>query len=61
VTFPNGAAPAHIEKGESIRTEISCKYDRATIDLLFSKAGLVVERWVQDPEGFFALMLAARQ
>lgn len=61
VTFAHGAAPVHIESGESIRTEISCKYDRATIDLLFSRAGLVVERWVEDPEGFFALMLAARQ
>ena len=60
VTFPNGAAPVYIESGESIRTEISCKYDRETIDLLFAEAGLCVERWVEDPEGFFALMLATR-
>ena len=60
VTFPNGAAPVYIESGESIRTEISCKYDRETIDLLFAEAGLCVERWVEDPDGFFALMLATR-
>ncbi len=60
VTFPNGAAPVYIESGESIRTEISSKYDRETIDLLFGEAELCVERWVEDPEGFFALMLATR-
>ena len=60
VTFPKGAASVHIARGESIRTEISCKYDRAAIDLLFSRAGLVVERWVEDAQGFFALMLAGR-
>ncbi len=59
VKFPDGAASVHIAHGESIRTEISCKYDRAIIDLLFAKAGLVVERWVEDAQGFFSLMLAA--
>ena len=43
---------------ESIRTELSCKHDRASIDTLFDSAGLCVERWQQDEEGAFALVLA---
>ncbi len=58
VMFPNGAGSIRFADGESIRTEISCKYDRRTIDLLFSKAGLLLERWVEDAQGFFALILA---
>ncbi len=60
VTFPNGAGSVRIGCGESIRTEISCKYDRPAIERLFSPAGLVVERWVEDSQGFFALILATR-
>jgi len=60
VVFPDGAGSIHFADGESVRTEISCKYDRATIDALFGKAGLVIERWVEDPQGFFALILATR-
>ena len=58
VTFPNGAGSIRIADGESIRTEISCKYDRAAVDALFANAGLAVERWVEDAQGFFALILA---
>ena len=47
-----------IEAGESIRTEISCKYDRETVDRLFAASGLEVVRWIQDEEDLFALMLA---
>ena len=46
--------------GETIRTEISCKYNRTAIDGIFSDAGLTVERWVQDDDGLFALILARR-
>ena len=58
VTLPDNAGSIRFADGESVRTEISCKYDRPTIDSLFSRAGLVVERWVEDPQGFFALILA---
>ncbi len=56
VRFPGGG-PVGLREGESIRTEISCKYDRATVDDLFEAAGLEVERWVEDERGFFALVL----
>jgi len=60
VTFPKGAGSVRIARGESIRTEISCKYDRPGIERLFSTAGLIVERWVEDSQGFFALILATQ-
>lgn len=41
--------------GESIRTEISCKYDRASLQDLFRRAGLVLDWWRQDDLGRFAL------
>jgi L-histidine Nalpha-methyltransferase len=57
VTFP-GEAFVSFRAGESVRTEISCKYDRPTIEALFAEAGLAVERWVEDELGYFALILA---
>ncbi|MDH3272669.1 MAG: L-histidine N(alpha)-methyltransferase [Gemmatimonadota bacterium] len=47
-----------LQKGEPIRTEISSKYDRTTIDGLFEGAGLVVDRWIEDDEGLYALVLS---
>jgi len=57
VRFPGGHAFA-IRAGEPIRSEISSKYDRPTIDDLFGRSGLVVDRWIEDDEGFYALVLA---
>jgi L-histidine Nalpha-methyltransferase len=54
VHFPEGDA-VRIGEGETIRTEISCKYDRRTIEALFGAAGLSADRWFQDPEGLYAL------
>jgi L-histidine N-alpha-methyltransferase len=45
--------------GESIRTEISCKYDRARVEALFGAAGLTLEAWWPDADGLFALALGA--
>ena len=56
VTVP-GAGRWTVAPGESIRTEISCKHDRGSIDALFAAAGLRVERWEDD--GDFALVLAS--
>jgi L-histidine Nalpha-methyltransferase len=43
--------------GESIRTEISCKYDRDSVAELFAAAGLGIEIWKPDPERLFALVV----
>jgi L-histidine N-alpha-methyltransferase len=45
--------------GESVRTEISCKYDRAAVADLFASAGLRIEAWRQDAEALLALALGA--
>ena len=43
--------------GESIRTELSYKYDRASVDALAAKSELVVAHWFVDAEQRFALSL----
>lgn len=58
VTLP-GAGAFRFEAGESIRTEISAKHDRASVDAMFAAAGLAVERWEMDADGLYALTLAA--
>lgn len=45
--------------GESIRTEISCKYDRQSVAELFEPAGLRIETWRPDPDSLFALVVGA--
>jgi L-histidine Nalpha-methyltransferase len=55
-----GIGAVHFEEGESIRTEISCKHDRASVAELFAAAGLRIEHWRPDPEVLFALVVGAR-
>lgn len=57
VQFPSGDS-VHVEEGEAIRTEVSCKYDRPTIDGLFASSGLRVDRWMEDSDGYYVLILA---
>jgi L-histidine N-alpha-methyltransferase len=47
-----------LRDGESIRTELSHKYDRASVDALLRAARLRVERWYTDAAGRFALSIA---
>ncbi len=51
-----GKGPVTFESGESLRTEVSCKYDRATLEGLFSRAGLRITDWL-DSDGRYALVL----
>ena len=55
-----GIGPVHFDKGESIRTEISCKHDRGSVAELFGAAGLRIESWRPDPEALFALVTGVR-
>ncbi|HUG55035.1 MAG TPA: L-histidine N(alpha)-methyltransferase [Vicinamibacteria bacterium] len=43
--------------GGEIRTEISCKYTRASLDALLPGTGLRLEQWRTDAGGLFALAL----
>jgi L-histidine N-alpha-methyltransferase len=48
----------HLASGETIRTEISCKYDRASVRRLLRAARLRLAHWLSDDERF-ALSLAS--
>jgi L-histidine N-alpha-methyltransferase len=48
-----------VAAGESIRTEISCKHDRASVDAMLEAAGMRVMRWETDDAGLYAILLAA--
>lgn len=54
-----GEARIRFDEGESIRTELSCKHDRASVDAMLSAADMEVERWAEDADGAFTLLLAA--
>ena len=45
--------------GESIRTEISCKYDRETLAGLLGDAGMHIDRWITDAASSYALIVAS--
>ncbi|MDH3227490.1 MAG: L-histidine N(alpha)-methyltransferase, partial [Thermoleophilia bacterium] len=47
-----------LEEGERIRTEVSCKYTRRSVERLLERAGLNLEHWFTDPAGNFALSLS---
>lgn len=48
-----------VERGERIKTEVSCKYRKETVEALLRGAGLALEHWYED--GGFALSLARRR
>ncbi|MGQ0540021.1 MAG: L-histidine N(alpha)-methyltransferase [Gemmatimonadaceae bacterium] len=53
-----GVGRVQFRAGESIRTEICCKYDRATVELLLRRAGLTMHNWWQDDDARYALTVA---
>jgi L-histidine N-alpha-methyltransferase len=57
VTVP-GAGVVRFADGESIRTEISCKYDRGAVDELFYDSGLRRVGWHVDAAERFAVAVA---
>jgi len=44
--------------GESIRTELSYKYDRPMLEDILTASGLTLEKWIPADDGSFALALA---
>ncbi len=54
-----GAGVFRFARGESVRTEVSCKYDRPALDAMFALAGFCIETWLTDPAGDFSLVVAA--
>jgi L-histidine N-alpha-methyltransferase len=57
VTIP-GVGEVRIAAGESIRTEISCKHDRASVAAMLAAAGMGLAEWETDADGLYAILLA---
>jgi L-histidine Nalpha-methyltransferase len=53
-----GIGEIKFREGETIRTELSYKYDRPTLEDILQAAGLVMEKWMPADDGSFALALA---
>jgi L-histidine N-alpha-methyltransferase len=51
-------AEISFEKGESIRTELSYKYDRPMLEDILAASGLKLEKWLPADDDSFALALA---
>lgn len=60
VRIPAARIERHLEAGEEIRTEISCKYTRASLEGRLAGTGLRLDRWFTDAEDRFALALLFR-
>ena len=54
-----GVGAVSFAGGESIRTEISCKYDRASLAELLGDAGMRIDRWISDAAASYALVVAS--
>jgi L-histidine N-alpha-methyltransferase len=54
-----GVGEVRFARGETLRTEISCKYDIPSLAELFAAAGLRLESWRTDSERRFALVVGA--
>lgn len=57
VTIPEIGEISFAE-GETIRTELSYKYDRPILEEILFAAGLSIEKWMPADDGSFALALA---
>ena len=60
-TLPRGPeeiGEISFREGETIRTELSYKYDKASLEDILGAAGLSIEKWMPADDGSFALALA---
>jgi L-histidine N-alpha-methyltransferase len=44
--------------GEMMRTEVSCKFTRASVKRILERAGMRLEHWFSDADGAYALSLS---
>jgi L-histidine Nalpha-methyltransferase len=59
VTIPALGLEVSFAAGEEVRTEISAKFTRERVEGDYEAAGLRLTDWWTDPQGLFALSLAA--
>ena len=60
VAVPRAGLRLRLAPGEEIRTELSCKYTRRSLEARLRNTGLRLFRWYTDPERLFALALLVR-
>jgi L-histidine N-alpha-methyltransferase len=60
VRIPSAGVARTFDRGDEIRTEISCKYTRERLSGLLAGSGLAVEAWHTDDAGQFAVTLLRR-
>jgi L-histidine N-alpha-methyltransferase len=53
-----GVADIRLKKGESIRTSVSCTFERPRLSAMMSGVGLTLREWSADPRSRFAVALA---
>ena len=58
VRIPGGDVVS-IGAGESIRTELSCKYDRPVLTRMLEAARMEIVKWRTDDDGLYAMTLAS--
>ncbi|MCG6923725.1 MAG: L-histidine N(alpha)-methyltransferase [Acidobacteria bacterium] len=60
VSIPGANLQMVLEPGDEIRTELSCKYTRGSLEARLPGTGLCVEAWYTDPDQLFACALLRR-
>jgi L-histidine N-alpha-methyltransferase len=60
VSIPGAELEMDFRPGDEIRTELSCKYTRPSLQALLAGTGLCIEGWYTDPEELFASVLLRR-
>jgi len=60
VQVPGAGASLSLPAGGEIRTEISCKYTRESLETALRGTGLMLDEWRTDPGSLFALALLRR-
>jgi L-histidine N-alpha-methyltransferase len=56
-----GVGEVRVDAGESIRTEISCKHDRPSVEAMLAAAGMRLTEWETDADDLYAILLAAAE
>ena len=60
VSIPGAELSLEYRRGDEIRTELSCKYTRASLEARLDGTGLRVQGWYTDPDDLFASALLRR-
>ena len=60
VRVPGAGASLSLPAGGEIRTEVSCKYTRESLETALGGTGLMLDEWWTDPDSLFALALLRR-